>query len=83
MATKKKVVTKKIDVVKDGDGNPIEEVMPSKDYMLQSEVEFKADLIRSQFAEINNVEGVPFDASNPDHLLIAAFTVGARGLLRR
>lgn len=47
------------------------------------EVKAKAALIRSFFDKIHNVEGVTFDPSNPDHELIAAFTVGMRRYLRR
>lgn len=47
------------------------------------EVKAKAVLIRSFFDKVHAVEGVTFDPSNPDHELIAAFTVGMRRYLRR
>ena len=48
-----------------------------------AEVKAKVELIQSFFDKIHQVEGVTFDPSNPDHVLIAAFTVGMRRYLRR
>lgn len=43
----------------------------------------RAELIRSFFPAAADVFSGDFDESNPDHLVIAAFTVGRRGMLRR
>ncbi len=48
-----------------------------------AEVKAKADLIKSFFGKIDNIEGVEFDPSNPDHVLIAAWSVGMRRYLVR
>jgi len=46
-------------------------------------VKVKASQIVALFPELGDIEGVPFDAGNPDHQIVAAFLVGSRGLLRR
>jgi len=46
-------------------------------------VKVKASQIAALFPELGDIEGVPFDAGNPDHQIVAAFLVGSRGLLRR
>ena len=48
-----------------------------------AEVKAKVELIKSFFQKIENIEGVAFDPSNPDHVLIAAWSVGMRRYLVR
>ena len=46
-------------------------------------IKIKASQIEALFPELGDLDGVPFDAGNPDHQIVAAFLVGSRGLLRR
>jgi hypothetical protein len=48
-----------------------------------AEVKAKVELIMSFFDKIHQVEGVTFDPTNADHVIIAAFTVGMRHYMRR
>lgn len=50
---------------------------------LNTKVQDKANQISALFSEIMDIEGEKFDASNPDHVIIAAYLVGLRGVLRR
>lgn len=43
----------------------------------------KAELIASFFPEVGDIDGQPFDETNPEHVIIAAYLVGAGKLLRR
>jgi len=43
----------------------------------------RAESIRQFFPAVADVFNGEFDESNPDHLVIAAFTIGRRGMLRR
>ena len=55
----------------------VEEVAPQVDPF-----EAKAEQIKSLFAELDGIEGIEIDESNPNHIVIAAWMVGRRGLLR-
>jgi hypothetical protein len=43
----------------------------------------RAELIRSFFPQVADVFSEDFDESNPDHIVIAAFVAGRRGMLHR
>ncbi len=43
----------------------------------------KVEQIISFFPEVGQIFGEPFDPDNQNHLILAAFYVGSRGLLRR
>ena len=43
----------------------------------------RAELIRSFFPKVTDVFSEDFDETNPDHIVIAAFIAGRRGMLHR
>lgn len=85
MATKKKKEEEPEEEVQEVVPELVVEQPPTEPWRLSATdpVKEKVKQIQDLFAEINQVEGIPFDPKNTDHLIIAAWMVGRGGWLRK
>lgn len=45
--------------------------------------QIKATQIQSFMDQVGDIEGEPFDPSLPEHLIVAAWIIGRKGMLRK